>query len=259
MKLLFVHSGTDLYGASRSLLRLGSRLAKDGHFVTVILPDDGLLKNELEDLGIDTIIIRNLVTITRSSYTNQRSGFLNLAFKTVSSSFQLLRVIKEINPDIIHSMTAVLPGSGLAALFAGKPHFWHIRESFEEFPVLWRIYQIYIFLLSKKILCVSTPIAYQFSASYRKKITIIHNGFPIKEFLPVSPERINKTRHEWGLNENSIAIGVVGRIKMKRKGQEIFVKAASMVKKKYPEARFLCIGSPFPGNEDHLDQLLRSC
>jgi glycosyltransferase involved in cell wall biosynthesis len=153
-------------------------------------------------------------------------------------------------------MTAVLPGSGLAALLAGKPHFWHIRESFDEFPFLWRIYQIYIFLLSRKILCVSTPIADQFSPRWRKKTIVLHNGFPISEFAPVSQERIKNTHMKWGLDEKSIAIGVVGRIKMKRKGQEIFVQAASIVKNKFPEARFLCIGSPFPGNEDHLDRLL---
>ena len=255
MKLIFIHSGTDLYGASRSLLRLSSRLGKDGHSVKVVLPGDGLLKKELNLSGIDTTILPNLVTITRGSY-NQGAGFISLILKTVASSFQLLRLIRKHNPDLVHSMTAVLPGSGLAALLAGKPHFWHIRESFDEFPALWRIYQAYIFLLSKKILCVSTPIANQFSPRYRNKISVLHNGFPRREFEPVSQVRINNTRLKWGLDEKSIAIGVVGRIKMKRKGQEIFVQAAAIVKNKFPEARFLCIGSPFPGNDEHLDQLL---
>jgi glycosyltransferase involved in cell wall biosynthesis len=51
-------------------------------------------------------------------------------------------------------------------------------------------------------------------------------------------------------------VGVVGRIKFRRKGQEVFVQAASLLHSKFPDVRFLCIGSPFPGNESHLKNLL---
>jgi glycosyltransferase involved in cell wall biosynthesis len=49
----------------------------------------------------------------------------------------------------------------------------------------------------------------------------------------------------------------VGRIKFQRKGQEVFVRAAHLLRERFPDARFLCIGSPFPGNESHLADLLK--
>ena len=52
MKILFIHDPPDLYGASRSLLRLVSRLAKDGHEVLVVVPYDGPLCPLLETGGI---------------------------------------------------------------------------------------------------------------------------------------------------------------------------------------------------------------
>ncbi len=63
-------------------------------------------------------------------------------------------------------------------------------------------------------------------------------------------------RSSYGISKAQHLIGVVGRIKFQRKGQEVFVRAAYVLREKFPDARFLCVGSPFPGNELHLVQLL---
>jgi glycosyltransferase involved in cell wall biosynthesis len=153
-------------------------------------------------------------------------------------------------------MTAVILSSGLAAKMARIPHIWHVRESFGEFGPLWRFYQRYMVWLSTKIICVSTPIAGQFEQKNLEKIHVIHNGFPVDEFPAIKPDRVDQFRVRYGVSEARYLIGVVGRIKFQRKGQEVFVKAAHLLRDKFPDARFLCIGSPFPGNESHLVQLL---
>lgn len=257
MRLLFVHSGSDLYGASRSLLRLSKRLVQDGHQVLAILPQDGPLKNELLNGGADVIIDTHLAIISRE----QLKGRLNkslFGFKIIRSILRLHKQIKINNPDIVHTMTAVIPASGIASKLAQKPNIWHVRETFVEFPGLWKYYQNFIRSYSSQIICVSTPVAKQFNQWGKdERIQVIHNGFPLEEFQPVEPERINRFREQFSLPKENILIGVVGRIKFHRKGQEIFIRAAALLKDKYQNVKFLCIGSPFPGNEEHLEQLIQ--
>jgi len=154
-------------------------------------------------------------------------------------------------------MTAVILSPGPAALMLGVPHIWHIREFFGEFGRLWWLYQKYLTFFSTRIICVSTPVAEQFDQfGHTKKILVIHNGFPVDEFENVGCERVENFRASHLPPGSKYLVGVVGRIKFHRKGQEVFVRAASLLQERFSDARFLCIGSPFPGNESHLTNLL---
>jgi glycosyltransferase involved in cell wall biosynthesis len=50
-------------------------------------------------------------------------------------------------------------------------------------------------------------------------------------------------------------VGVVGRIKWHRKGQEVLVHAAALLRDRYPNAHYVLVGSASPGNEDHETRL----
>lgn len=255
-RILFVHSGSDLYGASRSLLRLSSRLVRDGVQVKVVLPHNGPLCPLLEENGVMVEIQRFLPVIERQKLTGIR-GTLQLFVKFILSTTSLVHLIRKFRPDLVHSMTAVILSPGPAALMAGVPHIWHIREFFGEFGRLWKVYQKYLTFFSTKIICVSTPVAEQFDRfGHSQKILVIHNGFPADEFENVTCERVENFRARHLPPGSKYLVGVVGRIKFHRKGQEVFVRAASLLRDQFPEARFLCIGSPFPGNESHLTNLL---
>lgn len=257
MKILFVHSGADLYGASRSLLRLATRLTCDGHSVLVVLPYDGPLKSELEKQGVSVKIHTDLPVIDRQKYGRVR-GLMLLAVNFLTNLFKFYSLVRFFRPDIIHTNVAIILSPGIIARLTRTPHVWHIRESFSEFPKLWRWYQRYMETLSDVIISVSTPIADQFdSREQTGKIRVIHNGFPKDEFNPVEPYRLANFRRKYQLRDDQLTVGVIGRIKLVRKGQEVFLRAAALLKECFPQARFLLIGSPFPGNEEHLNQVLR--
>ncbi|MBN2118083.1 MAG: glycosyltransferase [Anaerolineales bacterium] len=256
MRVLFVHSGSDLYGASRSLLRLSSRLVKEGVAVKVVLPYDGPLVLALCEKGVSVIIQRNLPIMERQQ-ARKWLGSFRLLMNVFLSTIDLWKLAKEFKPHLIHTMTAVILSPGLVAWFTGIPHIWHIREWFGEFGKLWWFYQKYIVWLSARVICVSTPVAEQFELyGSSKKIQVIHNGFPVDEFSAINADRVSFFRSKYIVPGISYLIGVVGRIKFQRKGQEVFVRGAHLLHDKFPNARFLCIGSPFPGNESHLDSLL---
>jgi len=256
LRVLFVHSGSDLYGASRSLLRLSSRLVKDGASVKVVLPQDGPLRSALQEKGVMVVVHKSLPVIDRQK-VGRVSGVFHLLSSVVISVLILLNLVKQFRPHLIHTVTSVILSSGLVAKIAGIPHIWHVRESFSEFGRLWQYYQKYLLWLSTVIICVSTPVAEQFDQyGHSQKICVIHNGFPLDEFSTVTDGSVNKFRSRYVKSGVDYLIGVVGRIKFHRKGQEVFVRAAGLLYDKFPRARFLCIGTPFPGNEVHLVNLL---
>lgn len=256
LRVLFVHSGSDLYGASRSLLRLSSRLISDGASVIAVLPDQGPLCGALSEKGVRVVIHPDLAILERAKLKSL-FGFIKLVMDFFSSLGTMRKQIIEVKPHLVHTITSVVLSSGVAATISGVPHIQHVRESFGEFGHLWRLYQYFLAIFSTQIVCVSTPIANQFGHRLRvRKVTVIHNGFPRSEFEGIDQKRIRTFKEKFHLAQASHLIGVIGRIKYLRKGQEYFVMASARLRSRFPQARFLCIGSPFPGNESHLSNLL---
>lgn len=254
MRILFVHTGADLYGASRSLLRLAGRLVRDGHAVACLLPYDGPLRERLDQAGVDVRIDGRMPLLVRGRLGGI-GGWLRLAGRAVRAAAGAASVIRAWKPDIVHTNTAaVVPVYGIVARMMGRPHVAHLRESFGDFGALWKVFQWGLWLGASRIVAVSAAIADQGAAAVRKRTVVIHNGFPREEFEPVPAERIACFRRQFGL-EGYLLAGVVGRIKFRRKGQETFVAAAELLAEWHDRARFVIIGSPFPGNESHLTML----
>ncbi|MDI6773932.1 MAG: glycosyltransferase [Verrucomicrobiota bacterium] len=255
MKILFVHSGADLYGAGRSLLRLSARLVRDSHGVRVVLPWEGPLRAELEKAGAQVRVLTRLPILRRDRFRNP-ARFLALWFRAATAVVALLRLIREDRPNIVHTNTAtVFLASAIAARWAGIPHVWHAREFFSEFGWAWPLYRWMILRLSDRVVCVSSAVARQFGdPADDDRLAVIHNGLPIEEFGPVHAERIAAFRRAVAPGPGRL-VGVVGRVKLARKGQETLVRAAQLLDARYPDARFLIVGSPFPGNDKHLDRL----
>lgn len=257
VRILLVHSGADLYGSSRSLLRLSGRLVRDGEDVLVVLPWDGPLRAALEAARVPVVIHRRMAVVTRHRF-GRVLGLIGLAVSIPISVVHLYTLIRRFRPDLVHTNTAIIVSSGVAARLAGVPHLWHIREYFDDFPALWRWYRRFMRSFAAVVVCVSAAAARQFEGARGKaRIVVCHNGFPRAEFEGVTTKRVKRFREKVGLKEAVCTVGVVGRIKCGRKGQDVFVRAAAIVVREYPDVMFALIGSPYPGNETHLDQVQR--
>ena len=192
MKFLFLHNGSDLYGASRSLIRLTTQLVREGHDVQVVLPSSGLIIEPLSKGGVSFTIQPRLAIIDRQTFRNTRK-----IFSLVSNFFFSIRwlsnLIAEYQPDIIHSNSSVIMSGAITAKLRRIPsHLAHPRKSFHEFGWLWKLYQHFMYGFSDKIICVSGPMEEQFSKSLsaRRNSCVIHNGFPAEEFEPIGADRI---------------------------------------------------------------------
>jgi glycosyltransferase involved in cell wall biosynthesis len=248
MRILLIHSGADLYGASRSLLRLSRGLVAAGHTVHVLLPFDGPLRGALQQAGAQAEVRPELPLITRQRFTSV-AGLLGFARDARRCAIALRGVLDAFRPDVVHTNnTTVLAAYAGELRRRGIPHLWHVRESFAEFRLLWPLLRRYILTHADRVLCVSAAVAAQFGG--HPAVEVLHNGFPRAEFARVTAADAQVFRRAHGL-EGRTCVGVAGRLKLKRKGQETFLRAASALRARFPDARFLLIGSPFPGNEAH--------
>jgi glycosyltransferase involved in cell wall biosynthesis len=256
VKLLYVHHVGDLYGASRSLLRLTSALHQQGHQVRVVLQEDGPLREALTRAGVPVELLPCLPVLHRNRLRSP-AAWLRLARDVARARRELGRLMDSFQPDIVHSNGAtILPVAGFCARARGIPHVLHIREFFTEFGRAWRLYERVLARASDRIVCVSAAVARQFHPSVQPRVRVIHNGFPPDEFARVTPGLSAAWRARWSPGPGPVA-GVVGRVKLRRKGQETFLAAAALLRERFPAARFLIVGAPFPGNEEHLDALHR--
>jgi glycosyltransferase involved in cell wall biosynthesis len=250
-KILLVHNSADIYGASRSLLRLAQRLDRSQFQPLVLLPEDGPLAKLLTESEIETLLFPNLRVITRPVLRSARLAPWMLGF--LPSALSLASILRKKNISLVHTNTGVICNSAMAARLVGIPHIWHIRDWFQEFGPLWKPYSRYILALSRKVLCVSRAIASQFPPS--EKIEILNNGVDLSEFPPITTDERHTSRRAHGFTSDDLVVGAVGRIKFHRKGQEALLQTAAQLQAEGKKIKVLLTGGPAPGAEDHFPRM----
>ena len=173
---------------------------------------------------------------------------LGFAFGFPWSVIRFFQLIRRERIALVHTNTAVMPSPALAAWLAGVPHVWHMRELFAEFRSGWKIYWRYVQAFSTRIPCMSEAIAAQFPN--RAKTSVLFDGLPLEEY----PRSAAGTRPEAKANlhlDAGLIVGCVGRIKFVRKGQEVLMQAAALLKQRGLKVKYVLVGAPAPGNEEH--------
>ncbi len=72
------------------------------------------------------------------------------------------------------------------------------------------------------------------------KIIVISNGIDTDYFRP-NPEERRQVRTEWGIGEDEILVGLVGRLDP-MKDHPVFLEAASHIARERQDVRFVCVG-----------------
>lgn len=219
----------------------------------MVVPSDGPIIDQAEKDGITVHRLKSLALVERLPLRGIKGKLAFCLFRYPYSVLWLMRLILRVKADVVHTNSGVLPAPALAAKLTGRRHLWHIREFFSyEFPALWKVYQRYIWTLSNAIIVIADAVRDQFDPALRGTCVTMYNALG-QEAFHVDTERSQKFRADIG--DPELLIGVVGRIKWVRKGQEVLVKAAALLAEKYPQARYAIVGSVAPGNEEHLTRL----
>jgi glycosyltransferase involved in cell wall biosynthesis len=230
-KVAFIIRDLNYGGAQRQLITLVKGINKQSFDVTLLyFYSGGILLKDLKDSGC------RIICLEKQARWDVLGFFLRL--------FQHL---KTINPDVLHGY---LGESNLVTIFL-KPFFpstriiWGIRESnipSDRYGWLGLLLsQLGNFLSAFTDLIVVNSHAgkdYCISQGYATdKMVVISNGIDTERFQPDS-EAGAKVRAEWGVSENTILIGLVGRLDPMKD----HLKAVALLSKQRQDVRFVCVG-----------------
>lgn len=241
MRILLLHSSSDLYGASKIFLQTVKIFLKRGHHCIVVLSSDGYLVEELKSLGVQVEIIN--LGILRKKYFSP-TGLLNRISKWYRANFLLQKIIVEEKIDLVYSNTAAVLIGGWVVYFVNKKnltlkkvqHIWHIHEIIEKPKFVQLILKWCMRYRANKILVVSKAVQKNWDRGI-----LLYNGIE-----PMIPSTKINYREQFLIPKEAIVIGMAARIHY-WKGQSYFLQIAKAMEK-HP-VYFIISGDPFPGYE----------
>lgn len=166
---------------------------------------------------------------------------------TLTDFCRLAKLIKKINPDLVHTWMYISDIiGGLATRLAGTvPVIFSIRHgSFKgdktRTVLLAKVTAWLSHLIPQRIIACSTAAAelHRQTGYAADRIQIIPNGFTIKDNSSLR----GKLRAHLGVSKSAVLVGMIGRY-VPVKDHNCFIKAAALVKKKFSQAEFVMCGA----------------
>jgi len=236
-RVLLVSSAAGAYGADRATSMLARRLSQRGWTLTVMVPLQGPLVNELSAARIPVVIADpGVVRLLFRPLSWTRF----LLFGLPASVVRVARLARGV--DVVHVNTAVVVGAVLGGWLARRPVVLHVRESFQAHERVWRLYARIVRGMVTRVLAVSTEIAEECRRAGFRSVHLVHDGVEQMEVL---------TREERGDLPVVVSIGRLNAWK----GHEVLVDAVGRLEHEGLAVRVEIAGDPFPGGEHFLSRL----
>lgn len=236
MKIVFLARSLGIGGAERQMILLANGLKVKGHDVSIVTFYDHKAE-DYQDVAVSVISLK-------------KGGRWDFTFFN-----RLLKIIKELSPDIVHGYLAVpnIFSVFLKLRFPRLNIVWGVRASnmqLENYDFLARFSYRLECLLSRfaDLIVVNSIAGYDYAVSNGFKAShmkCIANGIDTEKFV-LNPLARKELRAHLGFGEDIILIGVLGRLDLV-KAHSIFLNAAALLAKTFQAVRFLCIedGSPY--------------
>lgn len=237
-------------GAEIALLRLARRLRGDGLDVRVVLLGPGPLVARLEEAGVPTIVHDldpRVTDVSRHAAFGLRAIGSN-AVRTARAIPALAKRVRALDADLIvaNTLKSALIVAVVAPL-ARKRWVWHLHD---------RLAPDYLPRMATALLrglAAAGPRA------------IVANSHAVRSTLPKPARSKTRVAYPGAEIEPAVArarrgsrpvVGMLGRVSP-TKGQLEFVRAASIVARTHPHARFRIVGTALFGEADYADSVRR--
>jgi glycosyltransferase involved in cell wall biosynthesis len=235
-KILFLVGSLKLGGIERLVRDSSIYLKETGKWdpaVCCLLSKEGEFLNDLE---------RAEIPIFECQIAHHNLG---------SFPFRLNRIVREFNPEIVHShvdfsmpwqVLGIRLGGGKKIIFTQHSDYQYWRTHFLSsirirlyFIFCWRFITAYT-AVSK---CVQRSVA-KLSGHPDSDFFVIHNPVNTEQFMPDDKVRL-RARSIMQIDDSEFLIGTVGRI-AEPKGHSYLIDAAAIIMKSIPNIRFVIIG-----------------
>jgi glycosyltransferase involved in cell wall biosynthesis len=253
--ILFVHASDDLYGSDVIILEIVKRLDRAKFRPIVVLPSDmkhvGLLSRELHAAGIEYLHLD--ILILRRRYLRPQ-GLFHIVKCAVVGTWSLSKLIRQKDVGLIHGTSLSVLAAPLAAWVTNTPLISHVQEMLIDPRIIRKALHAIARYSADRIICISESVKAHIledQPDAAKLVEVVRNSIP----SPAEPRRtIEAMRHELGLAEGLPVVGMIGRVSP-WKGQEIFVRAAAILRSEGVACQFVAIGGVFDNERHHLDRL----
>lgn len=236
INLLYVITKLELGGAQKQLLSLISGLDKERFNVFLFTAKEGLLLPEALSIGG--------LRLERSRWLERPIN----PFKDLLAVFEIYRFIKNSKIQIVHthSSKAGILGRFSARLAKVKfiyhtVHGWSFNDFQPVFPRTVFIHlERFVARFTDKIIIVSFHDKQKGLNNHiadENKFQLIRYGIDYNMFTLID----RNIREELGIGKDDLAVGMVSCLKPQKSPGD-FIKLASLVHKKFPEARFILVG-----------------
>ena len=172
----------------------------------------------------------------------------------VKAFFEIIKIIRQFKPDIVHTHAAKSGALGrMAAFICGVPvivHTFHGHVFHSYFhPVKTKIFILierFLAVISTKIVAISNlqkkELTQDFKICKPEKMEVIPLGFDLLRFTENQEEKRKQFREDYKVEEDEIAIGLVGRL-VPVKNHRLFLDVINEVKKQTTKkVRFFIVG-----------------
>jgi glycosyltransferase involved in cell wall biosynthesis len=239
INILFIHANNyDIGGSDFCLFKLVAALDRSRFNPVVLLGLETAIVEKYRKHNIPVQIIP-MNRVRKTINLRYQLKFIFLFFPTV---LKILSLIKKYQIDIAHSNDFLDIYGPVAARLASVKSIQHDRLIMHRPIWLKKILCAAIEKLNDRIVVVSDGVGramFSKNSKVHPKVVTCYDWLDM-EMVGHSEER-GKFRKEIGVNEEHVLIGAVGRLEP-WKGQHVFVKAAALVAKSYPHARFVIVG-----------------
>jgi glycosyltransferase involved in cell wall biosynthesis len=246
VKLVLLIRDLRVGGAERQLVALAKSLDPEIFDVSVVcLYDQGVFTKELLESRV------HIATLGKQGRYDIPRFF-----------WRFRKLLRDLRPDIVHSY---LPVQNLLTLFArtavpSARVVWGIRGS-NTAPIRdWlarpveRMQALFSNVPDLTIFNSNAGREYHLSRGYTSSRTVvIPNGIDTKRFAPDRASGL-KMRALWQIPEDSLLIGIVGRLDP-MKDHPTFLRAAASFARLRPDARYVCVGAGQEAYSQHLREL----
>ena len=258
-RIVFFDHTSLMSGGEIALLNLVTTLDKEKYEPLVVLCAEGPLADILRKTGLETHIfpLSSSVLQTRKDSLGISSIMqLKKCFALLNYTRNLSDLLRSLRADLVHtnSLKSDVIGA-VAGRLAGVPVIWHVRDRIASDYLPSSVATTFRWLctfLPSHVITISNatretlPKAKPLAASQTERITIVHDGVNKHAFSAVECR-------QWK-SQDAVRVGIVGRISP-WKGQHVFIKAAALVNKHFPNAVFQIIGGALFDEDSYLSEL----
>lgn len=247
-KVLYIIHSSKMGGATISFLNMVCGMKKVGYIPIIVYPDyNETFINILNKNGLKHMRTQLTPLILKTNSLKDKIlypyHFINLTTRLNRTIKSFEKIVKLVEPDIIHTNTGIIHEGYFAAKKIGIPHVWHLRE-YQDLDFSWRIYpskkEFIKELSTSNVIAISQGIFNHFQLSNTKD-RVIYNGILHETETTYIPQK-----KKYFLCASRI---------VSSKGHEDVVKAFASFSKEHPDFRLIILGNGHKRFIEHLNKL----